>query len=92
MPGLSADLTRRTLFGRAITIGGVVEWQRRERLGRVFLDTGSFLGLPIGSSLVAERSREEFAAVTFVTDRSSVTWGQRARVAGNVSPLIRVHV
>ena len=85
VPGLSADLTRRTLFGRAITIGGVVEWQRRERLGRVFLDTGSFLGLPIGSSLVAERSREEFAAVTFVTDRSSVTWGQRARVAGNVS-------
>ena len=85
VPGLSADLTRRTLFGRAIAIGGAVEWQRRERLGRAFLDTGTFLGLPIGSSLVAERSREEFAAVTLVTDRSSVTWGQRARVASNLS-------
>ena len=85
VPGLSADLTRRTLFGRAITIGGAVEWQRRERLGRAFLDTGTFLGLPIGSSLVAKRSREEFAAVTLVTDRSSVTWGQRARVASNLN-------
>ena len=85
VPGLSADLTRRTLFGRAITVGGAVEWQRRERLGRAFLDTGTFLGLPIGSSLIAERSREEFTAVTLVTDRSSLTWGQRVRVAGNLS-------
>ena len=85
VPGLSADLTRRTLFGRAITVGGAAVAQRRHWLGRAFLDAGSFFGLPIGSSLTAERSREEFAAVTLVTDRSSVTWGQRARVAGNVS-------
>jgi outer membrane protein assembly factor BamA len=85
VPGVSADLTRRTLFGRAITLGGAVEWQRRERRGRVFLDTGTFFGLPIGSSLIGERSREDFAAVTLVTDRSSVSWGQRARVAANVS-------
>ena len=84
-PGLSADVTRRTLFGRAISIGGAVEWRRRERLGRAFLDTGTFFGVPIGSSLVAERSREEFAAATLVTDRSRLTWGQRARVAGNLS-------
>jgi len=85
VPGLSADLMRRTLFGGAIAVGGAVEWQRRERLGRVFLDTRSLFGLPIGSSLVAERSRRDFTAVTLVTDRSSVTWGQRARVASHLS-------
>jgi len=85
VPGLSADLTRRTLFGRAIAVGGAVEWQRRERLGRVFLDTSSLFGLPIGSSLVAERSREDFATATLITDRSSLTWGQRARVASDLS-------
>ena len=85
VPGLSADLTRRTLFGKAIAVGGAVEWRRRERVGRVFLDTASLFGLPIGSSLVAERSRRDFTAVTLVTDRSSVTWGQRARVANHLS-------
>ena len=85
VPGLSADLTRRTLFGRAITAGGVVEWQRRERRGRAFLNTGTLFGLPIGSSLIAERAREEFTAVTLVTDLSSITWEQRARVARNLS-------
>ncbi|MBI3050401.1 MAG: translocation/assembly module TamB domain-containing protein [Acidobacteria bacterium] len=81
VPGLSADLTRRTLFGRAITSGGAVELQRRERRGRAFLNAPTFMRLPIESSLVAERSREEFEAVTLVTDRSSVTWEQRARIA-----------
>jgi outer membrane protein assembly factor BamA len=85
VPGLAADLTRRTLFGRAVTTGGVVEWQRRERLGRVFINTGTLFGLPVGSSLLAERSREEFTAVTLVTDRSRITWEQRARAAGNLS-------
>ena len=85
VPGLSADVTRRTLFGRAVTTGGVVELQRRERLGRVFINTGTLFGLPVGSSLLAERSREEFTAVTLVTSRSRITWEQRARVAGNVS-------
>jgi outer membrane protein assembly factor BamA len=41
--------------------------------------------LPVGSSLIAERSREEFTAVTLVTSRSRVTWEQRARVAENLS-------
>lgn len=85
VPGLSADVTRRTLFGRAIAAGGVVQLQRRERLGRVFLNTGTLFGLAIGSSLIAERSREEFKEVTLVTDRSRVTWEQRARVTGDLS-------
>ncbi len=84
-PGLSADVTRRTLFGKAITLGGALEWQRRERVGRVFLNTGSLLGWPIGSSLIAERSRVDSAAVTLVTDTSSITWEQRSRVARNLT-------
>jgi outer membrane protein assembly factor BamA/autotransporter translocation and assembly factor TamB len=84
-PGLTADVTRRTLFGKAITLGGVVEWQRKERSARAFLSTGTLFGWQIGSSLVAERSRVDSAAVTLVTDRSSITWEQRTRVARNLS-------
>jgi len=85
VPGISADLTRRTLFGRAIATGGAVEWQRRERRGRAFVNTPTFRGLPVESSLVAERSSEEFDAVTLVTNRSSITWEQRTRVVRNLS-------
>ena len=85
VPGISADLTRRTLFGRALALGGAAEWQRRERRGRVFLNAPTFMGLPIESSLVAERSREEFEAVTLVTSRNSITWEQRTRVVRNLS-------
>jgi outer membrane protein assembly factor BamA len=84
-PGLSADVTRRTLFGKAITLGGALDWQQRERVGRVFLNTGRLFGWPIGSSLIAERSRVDSAAVTLVTDRSSVTWEQRTRAARNLT-------
>ena len=81
VPGISADLTRRTLFGRAMTIGTAVNWQRRERRGRAFLNAPTFMTLPLESSLIGERSREEFQAATLVTDRASITWEQRARVA-----------
>lgn len=84
-PGLSADLTRRTLFGRAIATGGALEIQRRERLGRLFINTPTLFGWPIESSLVLERSREEPALGTFVTDRSGISWEQRTRVGGNLS-------
>ncbi|MBI2186501.1 MAG: translocation/assembly module TamB domain-containing protein [Acidobacteria bacterium] len=85
VPGISADLTRRTLFGRAIAAGTAVGWQRRERRGRLFANAPTFMGLPVESSLVGERSHEEFEAVTLVTDRTSVTWEQRTRVARNLS-------
>jgi outer membrane protein assembly factor BamA/autotransporter translocation and assembly factor TamB len=80
-PGFSADLTRRTLFGRAITIGTALGLQRREQGGRVFGNAPTFLGLPIESSLVAERSRQEIQATSLVMNQTSVTWEQRARVA-----------
>ena len=84
-PGLSADVTRRTLFGRAITLGAAVEWQRREQVARAFLNTGALFGWPVGSSLIAERSRARFAAATLVTDISSITWEQRTRVPAQLS-------
>ena len=84
-PGLSADLTRRTLFGKAITLGGAVEWQRREQIARTFLSTGTWFGWPIGSSLVAERKRVDSSAVTLITDTSSITWEQRTRLARNLT-------
>jgi outer membrane protein assembly factor BamA len=84
-PGLTADVTRRTLFGKAITIGAAVEWQRREQVARTFLNTGTLFGWRIGSSIIGERSRVDSAAVTLVTDRTSITWEQRSRVASKLS-------
>jgi outer membrane protein assembly factor BamA len=79
-PGLSADVTRRTLFGRAVSVGGAVEYQRRERLARAFLNAPTFFGLPVESILTGERSHRDFSDVTFVTDTSSLTWEQRVRI------------
>ena len=85
VPGLSADVVRRTLFGRAVAIGSAVTVQRREQGGRVFLTAPTFLGLPLGSSFIAERSRETRPSQTLVTTGTTFTWEQRARVAGNLA-------
>jgi outer membrane protein assembly factor BamA len=85
VPGFSADIIRRTVFGRAITVGTALELQRREQGGRLFGNAPTFLGLPIESSLVGERSREEIQATSLITSRSSVTWEQRARVVRQLS-------
>jgi outer membrane protein assembly factor BamA/autotransporter translocation and assembly factor TamB len=85
VPGVSADLTRRTLFGRPIATGGAAEWQRRERRARLFANAPTLMGLPIEFSVVGERSHEEFEAVSLVTDRTRATWEQRTRVARNLS-------
>jgi outer membrane protein assembly factor BamA len=79
VPGVSADVMRRTLFGRAITTGAALQLQRREQLGRIFLNAPTLFGFPIGSSLVLERSRQEFSAVSLLTERSSISWEQRIR-------------
>jgi outer membrane protein assembly factor BamA len=79
-PGLSADVVRRTLFGRAITVGGAAEYERRERLARGFLNTPSLFGLPVESLLTVERSRQEIPEASVVTDRSGVSWEQRIRL------------
>jgi outer membrane protein assembly factor BamA len=84
VPGVSADLTRRTLFGRPLALGGAFVLQRREQTARALVSTPSLFGLPVETSFVGERSREEFAAVTLVSDRSGVAWEQRARLADHL--------
>lgn len=84
-PGFSADVTRRTLFGRAVTLGGAAEYQSRERRARVFVSMPTLMGLPIASSLVGEGSHADFAGSSLVTARNGVSWEQRTRVAGNLT-------
>lgn len=79
-PGLSADITRRTLFGRAVTVGAAAEYQRRQRLGRIFASAPTLAGLPVESLLTLERSRETFTDDAFVTDRSGISWEQKLRI------------
>ena len=85
VPGVSADVTRRMLFGRPIGIGTAVSLQRRDQRGRVFVNTPTFFGLPVESALIGQRSREQFQAVSLVTNRDSVTWEQRARPVRNLT-------
>ena len=85
VPGVSADVTRRMLFGRPIGLGTAVSLQRLDQRGRVFVNTPTFFGLPVESALIGQRSREQFQAVSLVTNRDSVTWEQRARPARNLT-------
>ena len=81
VPGVSADVSRRTLFGRAVTVGAVLGFQRREQRGRVYISTPTLMGLPIESSLIAGRSHEVFEGVTLVTNKNTLSWEQRSRLA-----------
>jgi len=80
VPGVAADLTRRTLFGRAITLGTALQLERFERSGRVFLNTPTLFGRQMRSSFTLERSREESRANTLVTDITNAAWEQRGRL------------
>lgn len=79
-PGFSADVTRRTLFGRAITVGAALEYERRERLARGFLNSPTLLGRRVESLLAVEQSHEEIPEASIVTDRRGVSWEQRVRI------------
>ena len=79
VPGVSGDLTRRTLFGRAITVGAAAQYESLERLGRVFVSTPTLFGRSVQSSLTLERSREESRIDTLVTNRTTAAWEQRGR-------------
>ena len=79
VPGFSADLTRRTLFGRAITVGGAAQYESLQRLGRLFLNTPTLFGRPVQTSLTLEQSREESRTDTLVSNRTTGAWEQRGR-------------
>jgi outer membrane protein assembly factor BamA/autotransporter translocation and assembly factor TamB len=77
VPGFAADLTRRTLFGRAIAVGGAVEVQRRDREVRGFLTAPTLLGWPIQSSMSVSRTRRTIAESSRIDDRNGVSWEQQ---------------
>jgi len=81
IPGLSADVLRRTIFGRAVSIGGAAVVQKRSRgLGRVFITAPTFMSRPIRSSLVFQQQREPFAGSSaFVSDVRRISWEQRVK-------------
>jgi outer membrane protein assembly factor BamA len=72
-------LTRRTLFGRAITVGAAARYENLSRLGRLFMSTPTLFSRQVQTSLTLERSREESRTVTLVTDRTTAAWEQRGR-------------
>jgi outer membrane protein assembly factor BamA len=84
VPGLSADLTRRTLFGRAIAVGGALELQRRERQARGFINAPMLLGWPIESSLSLNRTWRTVGTTDRADDRIGVSWEQRLRFVSNL--------
>jgi outer membrane protein assembly factor BamA len=79
VPGVSADLTRRTLFGRAITVGAAAQYERLERVGRLFMNKPTLFAWPVQSSFTVERGRQEFRSDTLVTDSTTAAWEQRGR-------------
>jgi outer membrane protein insertion porin family len=80
---VAADVTRRTLFGRAVSLGGSVQYQRRERQVRGLLSAPTLLTLPIQSSLVLERAHREPPGTSLVTDQNSIAWEQRLQTASH---------
>lgn len=82
-PGLSADVTRRTVLGRAITIGAVTELQSRVSLGRAFVTLPTLKVLPLRSSLILQQARQEFG-VGKVSTTTGVAWEQRGRLWGRL--------
>jgi outer membrane protein assembly factor BamA len=79
-PGVSLDARRRTLFGRAVTVGAAAEYQRRERQARTYLSAPTLFGWPVESLISLERSHQDFADATLVTDRSGISWEQRVQL------------
>jgi outer membrane protein assembly complex protein YaeT len=85
--GLSADLQRRGLFGRAGSAGGTLRVNADQQIGRTFLSLPTFFERPIISSFFVSRSRERFEQpgfLTFVTDKTTFTAEQRVRLAGAI--------
>jgi outer membrane protein insertion porin family len=83
-PGFSADITRQTLFGRAIALGTSVDYQRRFRQARLFGGTPTLFGLPVESIVSFVRSHENRESVTLLTDRTGISWEQRVRLVPNL--------
>ena len=86
-PGLSADLTRSNLLGRAATVGVSTRYNSVRRSARSFLTMPSLFGIPLTTSLFVSRDRERLnrdTALPLVADVSTVTIEQRFRPGSNL--------
>jgi outer membrane protein assembly factor BamA len=83
VPGVAADVTRRTLFGRAVSVGGSVQYQPRDRTTRGLLSAPTMFTLPVQSQLVLEREHSEPVGTSLVTDQNTLAWEQRLQTAGH---------
>jgi outer membrane protein assembly factor BamA/autotransporter translocation and assembly factor TamB len=84
-PGLTMDVTRRTLFGRAVSLSGVLQYERRQNTARGLLGAPTLMALPIESSLVLERVHQATEGTSFVSNRNGVSWEQRVRTGGHLT-------
>lgn len=79
--GISADATRRSLFGRAVTLGVAATYRNSERLTRLFASTPSLWGRRIESILSVQQLHTELPGeIRFHRDVAGVSWEQRARL------------
>ncbi len=85
-PGFVTDLEHRNFLGRAVRTGVSLRVERDRRVGRTFLSTPSFFGLPVASTLFFSRFRSEFGEgqTVFISDGATVTAEQRTRPAPNL--------
>ena len=84
-PGLSSDITRRTVFGRAVSLSGVLQYERRQNTARGLVNAPTMMSLPIESSLVVERVHRTLENTTSVSNRNGVSWEQRVRTTNNLT-------
>ena len=80
--GVVGDLTRRNLFGRAITLGAAFRYDTVQQAVRGFMTLPSFLGRRVTSHLFGSRLRETFGPDAFrsISERDGVTLEQQIRL------------
>lgn len=80
-PGIVADLTRRGLFGKALTGGVGARINSTERALRTYLSSPTFFGLPVRTNLFLSEDRQKTVSAGNVLDSRSrgITFDQRVR-------------
>ena len=84
-PGISADATRRSLFGRDVTLGAAAVYRRREQQTRVFASTPRLWGRGLESLVTVQQSRTDLPGdPLLIRNVAGVSWEQRTRVANRL--------
>jgi outer membrane protein assembly complex protein YaeT len=71
--GVAADLENRNLFGSGATAGLSARVRRDQQVGRLYLGTSRFFGLPLRSNVFVSRSREDIGSDPAFPITSDVT-------------------